>query len=43
MESVLLFVHKTFSLTQESLPNGDLNADVLPTKEVTVDGHTKSD
>jgi len=42
---VLLFVHKTFSFTQElkDVPNGDLKADVIPAKEVAVDDHAKSD
>lgn len=42
---MLLFVHKTCSLTQElqDVPNGDPKADVSPAKEVAVDGHAKSD
>ena len=40
-------VHKTCSFTQElqDVPNDDLKAEseVLPAKEVAVDGHTKSD
>lgn len=43
--SVSLFVHKTFSFTQElkDVPNGDLKADVIPAKEVAADDHAKSD
>lgn len=40
-----LLVHKTHSFMQElqDVPNGDLKADVVPAKEVAVDGHAKSD